>query len=389
MKMYYQVASLALVAATAFAQQSALTREGSYWVETVSGYVTAPPPVQLKVVARGSVKLEGDGGNQVAYRLAKRVQAGSEAEARRLLAQARFQTRTLGGWVYLEYAAPDNRVVPELTVRTPSQLRRASVETAWGSLHLQGLAAEVDAATGGGPITADQIGGALTVKTGGGVVEIGSVGGILRANTGGGGIRVGRVGGESWLETAGGEIHVDNAGGPVHASTGGGNVEINRAETHVFARTNGGLIAVNESGGEVRAESAAGGIRVSSAKGVRCESAAGAIRLRQVSGELKAATAVGSILAELAATGELLDSILSTTSGDITVWIPSNLAVTVQALNDTIGQRGRIVSDFAEIKVAAGAGANRGRTVASGVLNGGGPTLKLAAAQGTIYLRRR
>jgi len=61
----------------------------------------------------------------------------------------------------------------------------------------------------------------------------------------------------------------------------------------------------------------------------------------------------------------------------------------VQALNEAMGQRGRIVSDFAEIKVAAGAGVHRGRTVATGALNGGGPTLKLAAAQGTIYLRRR
>lgn len=389
MRKFYQIASLALAATTAFAQQGTLTREGAYWVETISGYATAAPPVQLKVVVRGNVKVEGDGGNQVAYTLTRRVQAGSEADARRLLARTQFQTRTLGGWVYLEFNAPDNRVIPELAVRAPGQLRRASIETAWGSLRLHGLAAEVDAATGGGPITADQIGGALSVKTGGGIVDIGSVGGILRANTGGGGIRVRQVGGESWLETAGGEIQVDNAGGPVHASTGGGNVEINRAETHVFARTNGGLIAVNEAGGEVKAESAAGGIRVSSAKGVRCESAAGAIRLRQVSGELKAATAVGSILAELNSRGELLDSILSTTSGDITVWIPSNLAVTVQALNEAMGQSGRIVSDFAEIKVAAGAGVNRGRTVATGVLNGGGPTLKLAAAQGTIYLRRR
>jgi len=388
MTKFYQIASLALTVTAAFAQQSTLTREGSYWVESVTGYAMAPPPVQLKVVARGNVKLEGDGGNQVVYTLTRRVQAGSEADARRLLARTVFQTRTLGGWVYLEYQAPDNRVIPELAVRAPGQLRRASIETAWGSLHLRGLVAEVDAATGGGPITADQIGGALTVKTGGGVVDIGSVGGVLRANTGGGGIRVRQVGGESWLDTAGGEIHVENAGGPVHASTGGGNVQIDRAESDVFARTNGGLIAVNEAGGEVKAESAAGGIRVSSAKGVRCESAAGAIRLHQVSGELKAVTAIGSILAELNGR-ELLDSVLSTTSGDITVWIPSNLAVTVQALNEAMGQRGRIVSDFAEIKVAAGAGVHRGRTVATGALNGGGPTLKLAAAQGTIYLRRR
>jgi hypothetical protein len=108
-----------------------------------------------------------------------------------------------------------------------------------------------------------------------------------------------------------------------------------------------------------------------------------------VTGELRVATAVGSILAELLSGGVIEDSFLSTGSGDVTVFIPSNLAVTVEAQNDSPGRLGRIVSDFPEIRVRNGAATSRGRVVATGAINGGGPQLVIAAANGTIFLRRQ
>jgi hypothetical protein len=372
----------------ALAQPAALTRDGAGWVETVSGFLAAPAAAELRIATRGSVTVEGGGGNQLSYSLRKRVQASSEAEARRLLAQAPLSTRALGNTLYLEFQPPDHRVSATLDVRAPTALRRASVHTAAGDIILRHLPAEIDAATAAGAVSAGSIGGSLSVKTGGGAVDIGAVGGNLRVNTAGGTIRVARVGGESWLDTAGGEITVHAASGVVHASSAGGSIEILRAESDVIASTGGGAITVHEAAGEVRAQTAAGGIRINSARGVRCEAAAGGIRLRNVSGALKAVTAAGSIAVELAP-APLAESVLSATAGDITVWIPSNLAVTVHALSDA-AQRGQpIVSEFPEIDVRRQPGAAGNRFVASGVLNGGGPTLRLTASQGTIYLRRR
>jgi hypothetical protein len=115
----------------------------------------------------------------------------------------------------------------------------------------------------------------------------------------------------------------------------------------------------------------------------------GGIKLRGVTGELHVATAIGSILAELLAGSAIENSYLSTGSGDVTVFIPSNLAVTVQAQNDSPGRLGRIVSDFPEVRVRNGAASRQGRVVASGAINGGGPQLVIAAANGTIFLRRQ
>jgi len=125
---------------------------------------------------------------------------------------------------------------------------------------------------------------------------------------------------------------------------------------------------------------------VNSAKGVRCESDSGAIRLRNVDGSLRAVTAAGNIIAELLAGRPLEDSMLSTNAGDITVYIPSNLAMRVLARNES-GGAGRIVSDFPEIRVRQD-GASIAPLVAEGAINGGGPILRLVARAGTIYVRR-
>ncbi len=130
---------------------------------------------------------------------------------------------------------------------------------------------------------------------------------------------------------------------------------------------------------------------MNSANGVRCESAGGAIRLRNVAGAVHAFANSGSILAELA-TGSggsnraMANSMLSTDAGDITVLIPSNLALTVQAINES-GGSGRIISDFPQVLPKAG-GLAGGPVVAEGALNGGGPLLRVNVLGGTIYLRR-
>jgi hypothetical protein len=178
----------------------------------------------------------------------------------------------------------------------------------------------------------------------------------------------------------------------VQASTGGGNIRIERAASTVVARTAGGLIQVEQADGPVTAESSGGAIQVNSANGVRCESAGGAIRLRNVAGAVHAFANSGSIMAELVsgvdASGRAMaDSILSTNAGDITVLIPSNLALTVQAVNES-GGSGRINSDFPQVHVQAG-GPPGGPLMARGALNGGGPLLRVNVMGGTIYFRRK
>ena len=134
------------------------------------------------------------------------------------------------------------------------------------------------------------------------------------------------------------------------------------------------------------ADTRGGSIQVGSARGVKCESAAGAIRVKTSSSPLRIQTALGSILAELLAGTRLDESSLTARAGDITVLIPSNLAVSVLARNET-GGNARIVSDFSEVRERR-IGPMRPQAVAEGAINGGGPVMHITVAGGTIYLRK-
>jgi hypothetical protein len=75
-------------------------------------------------------------------------------------------------------------------------------------------------------------------------------------------------------------------------------------------------------------------------------------------------------------------------SGDITVLIPSNLALSVLARNDS-GANPRIVSDFSELRVKPliARPAYQGVTY-QGSINGGGPLLSLSTASGIIWVKK-
>lgn len=350
-------------------------------VETSSGTFPAAGVTELKVDVRGAVTVRGDGGGDLAYTV-RRTASVPAAQSTPPL-----RIRRLGPVVIVEGKGGASPVRTEILLRVPASVRRVSIDSEGGDLTLENLRAEVRAVTEGGTITADRVTGPVDVRTGGGEIRAGQIGGDFRGTTGGGGIRVDKTGGETWLETLGGGIFVGDSGGSLHARTGAGDIEVNRAAGSVTARTRGGIIRVREAEGEVSAENYGGPIVVSSAKGVQCESAGGGIRLNQVSGEVRAMTAAGSVIAELLAGAVLRDSYLGTRRGDVTVLIPSNLAVTVEAHNESPGSAGRIISDFSEIRVKGRAG--EPRIEASGALNGGGPVLRITVAQGTILLRRQ
>ena len=95
---------------------------------------------------------------------------------------------------------------------------------------------------------------------------------------------------------------------------------------------------------------------------------------------------MGSILAELLSGAHLENSSLIAGSGDITVLIPSNLALSVMARNES-GASPRILSDFSEVR-AKTPGSGRMPVVYEGAINGGGPLLTLNTAAGIIYVRK-
>lgn len=382
-----RVGLMAAMAALGLAQpETRPRREGAYWVDTITGSFGLSPATRLRIDAYGPVTIRGDEStDSISYSLRKRVRAREMHQARELLNRFTVRVRQQGGWSLLSVSQPEGNHSAELTVTAPSHVANTFLETHGGDLEAYDLSGEIHAETAGGRILMDRILGAVWARTGGGEIRLGKIGGPVKCLSGGGPIRLDTGGGEAFFESAGGEIFAREVRGPVRASTAGGSIHVERAWATVTASTAGGLIDVQHATGLVVAETSGGSIQIGAAGGVQCESAAGAIRLKGVSGPVRATTATGSILAAIPSQARLEDSFLNTGGGDVTVFLPSNVAVTVHARNES-GGAGRIISDFPEIRLRDGDGRI---SVAEGALNGGGPLLRIYAVRGTIYLRRQ
>jgi DUF4097 and DUF4098 domain-containing protein YvlB len=353
-----------------------------FWVEVEKGSQPVPPKSNIRITTFGTVAVKGTAGSALSYTVVKRVKARSESEARRLLSVYRVRTSRQGRFTHLWVQGGSE--MAELEVTAPQNSGEVLIETRAGSVDASQFDGAVTAETGGGRVTLDQISGDLVAKTAGGEIALGKIGGDVRCVSGAGAIRAETIHGQAFFETGGGDITVRQVDGAVRCTTNGGGIHIAQAGNIVIADTAGGPIDVGYAKGMVTANNSAGGpIQVGSASGALCESAGGAIRLTSFGGSLKASTAVGSIIARFQ-TQPVADSFLSTSHGDITVWIPSNLKVTVWAHNASYGGAKRIVSDFPDIAVKLAGAA----TLAEGSLNGGGPLVKLAGTGGMIYIRR-
>ena len=377
-----QLGLLALLATAALAGEPALRREGPFWVVAENGSEQISPRGSIRIRTNGAVSVHGGAGNELSYAVVKRVKARSEAQARRLLSACRVRISPRAGLTDLNVQGCSE--MADLKVTAPQNAGEVVVETRAGVVDASQFDGALRAETGGGRVTLDRIAGDVIAKTAGGDVLLGKIGGSARCVSGGGTIHAGVIHGEASLETAGGDIVVQQVDGPVRCSTAAGGIHIAQAGNVVIADTAGGPIDVDYAKGMVTAKNSSGGpIQVRTASGATCESAGGGINLTSAGGSLKAETSVGSIIARFQ-TQPVADSFLSTSHGDITVWIPSNLRVTVRAQNGSYGGSRRIVSEFPDIPVKAVGFA----TLAEGALNGGGPLVRIAGSGGMIYIRR-
>lgn len=331
---------------------------------------------RVKVSSAGRVKVVSEERNDVGYALSGAAKGHVKATLR-------------DGWCIITVTSPDGSYSYDLMLTLPRNIRLTRLDNRTGSISARFLKGDVIASTNAGSIEMDEIGGDVNARTGGGQMTFGSVGGSLRCLSGGGTIQAKKIGKEGVLESAGGEIVVDDAGSWLRVSTSG-NIHVGKVRESLFAYTAAGMVDVDHAGGMVTAETASGSIQIGGARGVRVESAAGSIRLKNVSGGVRAATASGTLTVSLSANQTLENSYLASGRGDVIVFVPSNLAVTVKAMNETPGWAGKFNSDFPEIqRILSTMTSKDGPVAAQGKLNGGGPVLMLSAAGGAISIKRQ
>ncbi len=281
------------------------------------------------------------------------------------------------------------------------------ISTGAGDIETQDLGGTATLVTQGGNIRCGRIlsGGlrnanagkpAARLETQGGHITVLDVDGDLDATTGGGHVNAGKVAGDARLYSGGGHIHAAQIGGQADLSTDGGNITVGQAASTVAVHTGGGQIDFGEVGGSVRAQTGGGGIRMSYVAGpMEVETSSGSICLTRVADAVRAATTGGSITAfinpdspsQSGAVRLAGASQLSSGGGDIVVFLPRNLAATIEATVESGGANQIQADPTLPLKFETESTRAAGPVRATGALNGGGAVLRLRTGEGKIRLQ--
>ena len=382
---------VAALASLALCQETKVYREGSNWVQEMTGDLGTARNLRVKLAA-GSVRVQGGSQAGVTYVIHRKAYTSSEQQARHEFESYRINTSLKGdtAWVVAESSRRDSKCSDEFIINVPRSLQSAKIETGGGNVNATGIAGSVNLESGGGNIHLDDIGGEVSAETGGGAIEVGSVEGNVSLQTGGGNIKVASAKGEITAESGGGSVVVLSGLQGAVLETGGGSIRVDKCSGRVKATTGGGSVDLGEIGGAAEIETGAGSIRLASAKGrVQAQTGGGTIQLDGAT-SVQAETSAGGIIVKLlssAGGGARSNSTLETSAGDITVYLANDLAISIRAEIESANGH-TIRSDFSDIHVSSEGGPWEKTVTAEGQLNGGGPVLKVRTNSGNVSFRR-
>jgi DUF4097 and DUF4098 domain-containing protein YvlB len=387
----WMVAAVTLaLAAPLWAQSPKIFRDGDSWVEETTG--TLSPGREFRsFVDIGSLEVQGN-ASQVSYVVRKRSRAGSEQEARRQFEQLRISATKVGDAVVLEgrlLSRSVSQLSADIMVQIPRLTQLVKVETKGGTLALSSISGSIIAATGGGNVKVDTVSGPVKVVSGGGNMQASHVMSDLFFQSGGGNVSIDSAAGQVLVKTGGGQVSIGMAG-PTMVETGAGNVDVKRCNGDLRASTGGGNLNLGEVLGSVTADTGGGTIKLASAKGdVRAITGGGAVELMKLGQSAHVETGGGSITVQfVAGRSQFKDSSLRTALGNIVVYLPRDLGVNVHASTEMANGTG-ITSAFPGLTISSEGGNYGPRSMsAEGILNGGGPVLRVRTTIGQIDIRQ-
>src|SRR5262245_35636314 len=142
------------------AEESKLTRDGAFWVQTITGSEVAAPGGRLRLSTRGPATVRGGEERQIRYTVTTRVKARSEGEARRLLRQFVVKTNRQGDMTILTIAhSGEGSGSADLQVTAPRGFRDVTLEQHGGMVDVADLNGAVQVRSGGGGMKLDRISG--------------------------------------------------------------------------------------------------------------------------------------------------------------------------------------------------------------------------------------
>ena len=369
---------------------STISREGDGWVQVITGTLAAARVLKVDTEC-GSIHINGGSQSGIQYMVRKRAMSGSEDSAKRQFEQFRISARSGGDTAVIEGHGGGSyrRFSVEFTITVPKGTEVVNASTAGGSVQVNGVNGKVMAETSGGGITLADIAGPVSAETAGGSIDASNIAREVKLESQGGGIQMRTMHGRVSASTAGGSIDLADADQDVRLETAGGGITLRNVKGRVTAQTAGGSIEADNvaQGGTV--ETAGGSIRVSECGEMKATTAGGGIRLLKLRRGVRAETAAGPITAEFVGkSSDFTESSLSTSVGDVIVYLPADIHVTIRASIET-AMGHKIRSDFPELKITSEGGQWGPKEVyANGQINGGGPLLKISTTMGNIELRK-
>lgn len=355
------------------------------------GTIPAPATIRVRLATDlGTVVIHGTDAKQIEYHVHLTADA-SQKDAASLLKTFHVVAYPIPGGIFLHGMTGGCACSGRLWVTFDLSVPKADsldVSTGGGNIQAEDVGASAVLSTAGGNITAGNIAGSARLVSAGGHITVRNVSGDLSASTAGGHITAGSVAGNAVLHTAGGHIRVESVGGMARFDTGGGNVTLEHSGGNLDAQTLGGEIEVGDATGLVHASSGGGGIRVVSASGpTNLQTPSGSIYLTQVNGTVQASTGAGEITAWFTGPGKPVGPCrLQSNDGDIVVYLPRQLPITIDARVE-LGDEHRVIVDPAfPLKVSYDTSNGDRSMRAEGALNGGGEVLHLRTVAGNIRL---
>jgi TonB family protein len=366
-----------------------------------SGTISTKDGLSLRVnVELGNVQVFTDESSKISYHAV--VQADSrDPGAEEFVRQFNFAARQTPWGVALDGKVPwqglHGRFNASIEIHIPRHFN-LEVSTGGGNIEVQDIDGRMRLISAGGNINVGRVGGgndsewagrhlsqkksdrlrskiptgsgpvlmvAALIQTQGGHITVGDVAGTLRATTSGGHITSGNIGGDAVLRTGGGQIYVKDIAGTAALDSGGGNIHIGNAASNVTADTAGGGIVLRQASAPLHVYAKHGGITAWLNDNAKPKTAGGADTHKPIPA-----------------------SQLSSTNGDIVMYVPRKLEATIDAIIQQGGGH-RITTDPSlPVKISCLDSTDNARTIhCSGRLNGGGELFYLKTSSGNIVLR--
>lgn len=258
---------------------------------------------------------------------------------------------------------------------------------------IKNIAGTVDGYTGGGDVGVSDVYGSIKIRTSGGNFRSGSISGDAEFSSAGGNIKIANIGGRGSISTGGGNIAIESIGSDANVSTAGGNIVIGDVRGNANVNTSGGNITLGSVSGRVGAATSGGNISLKSASGsVSANTGSGNVKLFDVTGNVNVNTASGQVEVHLNPESNS-NSQISTTMGDLVLYIPSNARAKINASitykgwrKDADKENPQLISDYPQSSYTVDKDSRQ--VYAEYILNGGGNNIRLNAIMGKIKIKK-